>query len=63
MPKATELTVDIKARFDVDRRTAETCLRLVELYINANDLQIMHTVCEDGQFALKFVRNSDGRNA
>ena len=38
--KVTELTVTINAKLDVDRRTAETCLRLVEAYVNANPVLI-----------------------
>lgn len=38
--KANELTVTINAKLDVDSRTAETCLRLVEAYVNANNVHI-----------------------
>ena len=39
--KVHELTVTINAKLDVDRRTAETCLRLVEAYVNANHVLIV----------------------
>ena len=41
MSKRTELTVTINAKLDVDRKTAETCLRLVEAFVNANDVDIL----------------------
>lgn len=39
--KAHELTVTINAKLDVDIKTAETCLRLVEAYVNANPVVIV----------------------
>jgi hypothetical protein len=37
----SELTVTINAKLDVDRKTAETCLRLVEAFVNANGVEIL----------------------
>ena len=44
-----ELTVTINATLDVDKRTAETCLRLVEAYVNANNVYIMCNRTPDGE--------------
>ena len=35
MGKLTDITIDVKANLNVNRRTAETCLRLVEIFCNA----------------------------
>ena len=32
--KAEELTVEVKAKMTVDKRTAEGCLHLVEMFVN-----------------------------
>lgn len=53
-PKASELTVTINAKLDVDRKTAETCLRLVEAYVNANCVDIICTVKENGEKSFKY---------
>lgn len=45
----TELKVTIKAKFDVDKKTAETCLRLVEMYVNANNVYIMCNKSPNGE--------------
>ena len=41
MAKLTDLTVDIKAKLCVDRETAELCLKMVEIYCNANNVQVV----------------------
>lgn len=47
--KETVLTVSINTKLDVDRKTAETCLRLVEAYVNANDVYIMVNTAPNGE--------------
>lgn len=47
--RASELTVTINAKLDVDRKTAETCLRLVEAYVNANPVHLMCNRNENGE--------------
>ena len=55
MAKATsELTVTINAKLDVDKKTAETCLRLVEAYVNANGVRLMCSHEENGEVSLKY---------
>lgn len=40
--KADEITIDVKANLSVDRNTAEACLRLVQIYVNAHpEIHIM----------------------
>lgn len=41
MAKISDMTVEVKAKLEVDRRTAETCLRLVEIFCNENGMGIM----------------------
>lgn len=42
MAKIDEVTVEVKAEITVDEKTAETCLRLLELYINSHpDMDII----------------------
>lgn len=50
----SELTVTINAKLDVDRKTAETCLRLVEAYVNANGVRLMCDHEENGEVSLRY---------
>lgn len=49
-----ELTIDVKAKVTVDRKTAEACLRLVEMYMNdtCNFIECSRTT--DGDVSLRF---------
>lgn len=51
----TQLTVTINAMLDVDRKTAETCLRLVEAFVNANPVDLICTKQEDGKLGFEYV--------
>lgn len=51
----SQLTVTINAKLDVDRKTAETCLRLVEAYVNANSVMVEVHRKEDGEYEFCFV--------
>ena len=46
------VVVEVKAKMTVDRATAEACLKMVELYVNANSVNLMADKSEDGE--LKF---------
>ena len=64
MVKAAEdLTLEVKAKLTVDRATAEACLKMVELYVNNNGVNVMVDRLENGE--LKFYyepfNTSDGR--
>ena len=45
-----ELTIDVKANLNIDRRTAETCLRLVEMYCNSSGVTIIPNRKMDGEY-------------
>ena len=51
----SELTVTINAKLDVDRKTAETCLRLVEAFVNANPVDLMCHKRENGELVFEYA--------
>ena len=55
--KAEELTVEVKAKMTVDKRTAEGCLHLVEMFVNDTGAQIIADKDENGEmrFHYEFV--------
>lgn len=55
MAKLSEITVDVKAKLDVDRKTAETCLSLLEIYCNANNLRIREEQTEGEGVVMMFT--------
>ena len=55
MAKLSELTVTINAKLDVDRKTAETCLRLVEAYVNANPVDLICHKQDNGELEFEYV--------
>ena len=64
MAKVVEdLTLEVKAKLTVDRATAEACLKMVELYVNSNGVNVMVDRLGNGE--LKFYYEpadaSDGR--
>ena len=62
MKKNSELTVTINAKLDVDRKTAETCLRLVEAYVNANGVNIICTQQESGELSFAYEEKDGDTN-
>ena len=53
MAKVLEnVVVEVKAKMTVDRATAEACLKMVELYVNSNSVNVVADKSEDG--GLKF---------
>ena len=53
MAKVLEnVVVEVKAKMTVDRATAEACLKMVELYVNSNGVNVMVDKLESGE--LKF---------
>ena len=44
----------VKIGLSVDEETAETCLRIVELYVNENDMEIEETVDDNGYSHFEF---------
>ena len=64
MAKVLEnVVVEVKAKMTVDRATAEACLKMVELYVNSNPVNIMADKAENGevQFYYEPIVASDGR--
>ena len=55
-----ELTVMVNMAFDVDKNTAETCLRLVEAYVNRYGVDILCTVQEDGKRSFAYTEKNGG---
>ena len=51
----SELTVTINAKLDVDRKTAETCLQLVEAFVNANPVDLICHKQESGELEFKYA--------
>ena len=54
MAKVTDITIDVKANLQVDRRTAETCLRLVEIFCNDRRIGVVGHLDEDGYTTFEF---------
>ena len=55
------VVVEVKAKMTVDRATAEACLKMVELYVNSNGVNVMVDKLESGE--LKFYYEPfDGNN-
>ena len=50
--KAEELTVEVKAKMTVDKRTAEGCLHLVEMFVNDTGAKII--VDQDANGEMRF---------
>ena len=64
MAKALEnVVVEVKAKMTVDRATAEACLKMVELYVNSNGINLMADKSENGevQFYYEPINTGDGR--
>lgn len=60
MAMVDSLTVNVKAKLDVDRNTAEGCLKLVEIFLNNhNDLVVQGTKNEDGTESYTFKRRQE----
>ena len=60
---AEDLTLEVKAKLTVDRATAEACLKMVELYVNSNGINLMADKSENGevQFYYEPIKTGDGR--
>ena len=64
MAKALEnVVVEVKAKMTVDRATAEACLKMVELYVNSNGINLMGDRLENGELKFYYepIDASDGR--
>ena len=64
MAKVLEnVVVEVKAKMTVDRATAEACLKMVELYVNSNSVNLVADKFENGevQFCYEPINTGDGR--
>ena len=52
--KAEELTVEVKAKMTVDKRTAEGCLHLVEMFVNDTGAKIIVNKDENGEMRFHY---------
>lgn len=54
--KASELTIEVNAKLEVSKSTAEACLKLVEIYLNNNsNIKIQAIKNQDGTESFCFV--------
>ena len=53
-----ELNVEVNAALKVDRRTAECCLKLVEIYIHSSPVKLLTRHTESGETELYFAPDS-----
>ena len=60
---AEDLTLEVKAKLAIDRATAEACLKMVELYVNSNPINLMADKSENGELKFYYepVVASNGR--
>ena len=60
---AEDLILEVKAKLTVDRATADACLKMVELYVNSNGINLMADKSENGevQFYYEPINTGDGR--
>ena len=60
---AEDLTLEVKAKLTVDRATAEACLKMVELYVNNNGVNVIVERFENGElkFYYESIDTSNGR--
>ena len=52
--KAEELTIEVKAKMTVDKRTAEGCLHLVEMFANDTGAQIIADKDANGEMRFHY---------
>ena len=60
---AKALEIEVKAKMTVDTATAEACLKMVELYVNSNGVNVMVDKLENGELKFYYepVVASNGR--
>ena len=52
--KAEDLTVEVKAQMTVDKRTAEGCLHLVEMFVNDTGAKIIVNKDANGEMRVHY---------
>ena len=54
------MSIEIKAQLGVDKATAYACLKLVELYANSHNVDVIIHECKDGNIELYFEGKHGG---
>lgn len=49
-----DVVVKVKAKMTVDRETAEACLKMVELYVNSNSVNLVCDKYENGEVQFRY---------
>lgn len=49
-----DVVVEVKAKMTVDRATAEACLKMVELYVNSNSVNLVCDKSENGEVQFRY---------
>lgn len=49
-----DVVVKVKAKMTVDRATAEACLKMVELYVNSNSVNLVCDKSENGEVQFRY---------
>lgn len=49
-----KVVVEVKAKLTVDRATAEACLKMVELYVNSNSVNLVCDKSENGEVQFRY---------
>lgn len=49
-----DVVVKVKAKITVDRETAEACLKMVELYVNSNSVNLVCDKSENGEVQFRY---------
>ena len=53
--KADEIVLKVKAKMTVDRKTAEACLKMVEMYVNESGVNVECCREESGEYSFRFT--------
>ena len=48
------VVVEVTAKMTVDRAPAEACLKMVELYVNSNPVNLMANKSENGEVQFRY---------
>lgn len=57
MASAKKISVELEGKIVVDQNTAELCLKVVEVYMNQNHIDILADEDESGKLSLRFAED------
>ena len=55
--KAQQITVEVEAKLTVSESTAQTCAKLLELYLNDNHDKTLQTCVQNGKLSI-FIKDA-----